>query len=188
MQNAMTAIRETLLTVFVWLLPVAMIAWLVARSAESGVRPLRRLHRFICAFPPLERGLLVVFVSACVLWGALKPEGDAPSLNSPRRSLRAPRMSLSGETDDDGSPADFRIVDFHTAPSSVVVNAVWSADAFAAPPFVEWFARTNPVCGAWEPLGWVQAELGATNVYVEIPGDLLPGGAPSAAFFAVTVT
>ena len=91
----------------------------------------------------------------------------------------------------DASSVGLRFTSIGCSTNGVELSVSWDGGAFALPPFLEFFARTNLVAGGWELVGWTQAEMGETNLDVVVGADRLPGGAdtvPSAAFFSVTAS
>jgi len=83
-------------------------------------------------------------------------------------------------------PASPRFTDIFTTPTSVWLSAAWQSGIFLAPPFIEFYMRTNLADVSSLPLGWAEADVGETNICVEIGQERMPGGAmPPVAFFAL---
>ena len=79
-----------------------------------------------------------------------------------------------------------RFTDITPTPTSVWLSAAWQSGTFLAPPFIEFYMRTNLADSATLPLGWAEAEVGETNICVEIGQDRMPGETmPPTAFFTL---
>ncbi|MDO5318074.1 MAG: hypothetical protein Q4G65_05555, partial [bacterium] len=145
--------------------------------------PFRRIRHFIRTRSRVEVLFVAVWVLAWVPMGSTKwisPAGRAPA----RAASPVQRVRMSPA---DASSADLRLTSIDCSTNGVALSVVWDGGAFALPPFLEFFARTNLVAGGWELVGWTQAEAGETNLDVVVGADRLPGGvSPSTAFFAAT--
>ena len=149
--------------------------------------PFRRIRRFTRTRSRVEVLFVVIWVLAWVTMGSTKwisPAGRA----SARAASPVQRVRMSPA---DASSAGLRFTSIGCSTNGVELSVSWDGGAFALPPFLEFFARTNLVAGGWELVGWTQAEMGETNLDVVVGADRLPGGAdtvPSAAFFSVTAS
>lgn len=128
---------------------------------------------------------MAVWVLAWVPMGSTKwisPAGRAPA----RAASPVQRVRMSPA---DASSADLCLTSIDCSTNGVALSVAWDGGAFALPPFLEFFARTNLVAGGWELVGWIQAVAGETNLDVVVGADRLPGVAPpSAAFFSVVAS
>jgi len=79
-----------------------------------------------------------------------------------------------------------RFTDITPTPTSVWLSAAWQSGTFLAPPFIEFYMRTNLVDTAMLPLGWAETASGETNICVEIGQERMPGETmPPTAFFTL---
>ena len=149
--------------------------------------PFRRIRRFTRTRSRVEVLFVVIWVLAWVPMGSTKwisPAGRA----SARAASPVQRVRMSPA---DASSADLRLTSIDCSTNGVALSVAWDGGAFALPPFLEFFARTNLVAGGWELVGWTQAVAGETNLDVVVESDRLPGGTdtvPSAAFFSVAAS
>ena len=147
--------------------------------------PFRRIRHFIRTRSRVEVLFVAVWVLAWVPMGSTKwisPAGRAPA----RAASPVQRVRMSPA---DASSADLRLTSIDCSTNGVALSVAWDGGAFALPPFLEFFARTNLVAGGWELVGWTQAVAGETNLDVVVGADRLPGVAPpSAAFFSVVAS
>ena len=161
--------------------------WLCCRGLDRAYRGLKAR---LGGVEPLTR---VVLFALCASLAPFAASKFTSPMNSPRvrTSARAPSPT-SGEDVSEGAdaqPASLRFTSIDCSTNGVALSVAWDGGVFALPPFLEFFARTNLVAGAWELVGWTQAEAGETNLDVVVGADRLPGGAPpSAAFFSVTAS
>ena len=149
--------------------------------------PFRRIRRFTRTRSRVEVLFVVIWVLAWVTMGSTKwisPAGRA----SARAASPVQRVRMSPA---DASSVGLRFTSIGCSTNGVELSVSWDGGAFALPPFLEFFARTNLVAGGWELVGWTQAEMGETNLDVVVEADRLPGGTdtvPSAAFFSVAAS
>ncbi|MDO5318940.1 MAG: hypothetical protein Q4G65_09960, partial [bacterium] len=161
--------------------------WLCCRGLDRAYRGLKAQ---LGGVDSLTR---VVLLALCVSLAPFASSKFTGGMGAPhvRTSVRAPSPT-SGEDASEGAdaqPASLRFTSIDCSTNGVALSVAWDGGAFALPPFLEFFARTNLVAGGWELVGWTQADAGETNLDVVVELDRLPGGvSPSAAFFAVTAS
>ena len=147
--------------------------------------PFRRIRRFIRTRSRVEVLFVAVWVLAWVQVGSTKWISSAGKAAARTSSSVQQVRTLSS----DASSANLRFTSIDCSTNAVDLGVAWNGGAFAAPPFLEFFARTNLVAGGWELVGWTQAEAGETNLDVHVEAVRLPGGVPSSsAFFSVTAS
>lgn len=166
-------------------LVASIAAWIVAVMRERG-------HLQLCRFegrlrlPKAEAVVLVAVVAGMVRYGATKDRsGNTYYFDTLRRdAVERKEDNMEGmRTGGSGSYVCFTGIERQT--NSVALGVSWGAGAFAVPPFIEFYARTNLVAGMWMPIGWAEADAGVTNLAVEVESWRLPGGMmPKSAFFA----
>ena len=167
----------------------ALGAWLCCRGLGHAYRGLKAQ---LGGVGPLTRAVLLALCVSLAPFASSKFAGGVGAPSSPQPCLVAsPSMAL-GEGVPEGADvqsADLRLTSIDCSTNGVALSVSWDGGAFALPPFLEFFARTNLVAGGWELVGWTQAVAGETNLDVVVGADRLPGVAPpSAAFFFVSAS
>ena len=105
--------------------------------------PFRRIRRFTRTRSRVEVLFVVIWVLAWVTMGSTKwisPAGRA----SARAASPVQRVRMSPV---DASSADLRLTSIDCSTNGVALSVAWDGGAFALPPFLEFFARTNLVAG-----------------------------------------
>ena len=138
----------------------AAVQWALGKCRRLGVAVQRVSASAICA--------LSMFALALLPTVAKRAGTTGGGLSAPASVIaaRAGEAHLRGS----GAPAASApwFTDISPTPTSVWLGVAWEGAAFAAAPFVEFYARTNLCAGIWEPIGWAEAAAGETNNSVEV--------------------
>ncbi|MBR4652445.1 MAG: hypothetical protein IKO72_03725 [Kiritimatiellae bacterium] len=180
MMSAFTSLLQACLAVVVATL---IVVW----ACDCGFVPLRKFAAFVRR-PMVEIVLVAAIALGFIRHGSTKGtnglDRSGTGLDSCRYSeVQSGELSEAGVLRSGASAAGHRFTGIACRSNSVALDV--ALEGFEVPPFLEFFARTNLVEGQWTPIGWVETEIGETNLSVEVEADRLPGGVmPQAAFFA----
>ena len=168
-----------------WLVGFAvgfLMLWLILLFCQ--MKAFAKPSAWFNALTPLRKVAAVAAVCLFTMWGGSKEGGDRGGVENSYGEARS-RNGMGGMRTG-ASDANLWLSGIERTTNSVALDVAWNASAFAEPPFLEFFARTNIAAGAWMTIGWSEAAIGETNLSVEIEAERLPGGAmPTMAFFKV---
>ena len=163
------------------LLVAAALACLRARQLMGLPREAMRKWRHAS---PLGKIVVVVLVLVFGHDGATKLLRNSPSAQE-ATGVSLPRTAPHRGSGTLAASAPY-FTDISTTPTSVWLSAEWPSDLFLAPPFIEFYMRTNLADTAVLPLGWAETVAGETNICVEIGQERMPDETlPPIAFFTM---
>ena len=176
-----------MISAFTWslvaCLALSIVAWLVAAMLRHCLLP-RSLFSTVAGLPKIEFLFLALFIVGIVQYGATKDRIVVSEIeNGGIRNENFVERNRNSNSQF-SSLNSICFTDIRPFSNSVELGVAWTSAASSDPPFMEFYARTNLICGSWTPIGWAEAPSGETNMTVEVDAARLPGGAmPQAAFF-----
>lgn len=130
--------------------------------------------------------MLVALATCCTFYGGGKGfhVSERATACSPAMMADVPTSALTMR-DENSARTGLRFTDISCGDGEIVLDVAWPGGFFAVPPFIEFFACTNLVAGAWSYIGWTQAGEGATNATAAVDVDcLVVATHPPSAFFS----
>lgn len=108
--------------------------------------------------------MLVALATCCTFYGGGKGFHVSERATACSQAMMADvptsALTMRGEN---SARTGLRFTDISCGDGEIVLDVAWPGGFFAVPPFIEFFACTNLVAGAWSYIGWTQADEGATN-------------------------